>query len=61
MSLQPLPQAIITASKLRKQAQELLLLAEELEASAPKMAPVPTGDGLFLGQEIKTKPRENRL
>ena len=61
MSLKPLPQAIITASKLRQQAKELLLLAEELEASAPKMAPVPTGDGLFLGQEIKIQPRIKRL
>ena len=61
MSLQPLPQAIITASKLRQQAKELLLLAEELEASAPKMAPVAARDGLFLGQEIKIQPRANRL
>lgn len=61
MSLQPLPQAIITASKLRQQAKELLLLAEELEASSLKMAPVPAGDGLFLGQEIKIQPRTKRL
>lgn len=38
MSLQPLPQAILTASKLRQQAKELILLAEELEASAPRHA-----------------------
>ena len=61
MSLQPLPQAIITASKLRQQAKELLLLAEELEASAPKMAPVPAGDGIFFGKEIKINPRTKRL
>jgi hypothetical protein len=36
MSLQPLPQAIITASKLRQQAKELILMAEELEASVPR-------------------------
>jgi len=33
-TLQPLPQAILTAAKLRRQARELLLLADELEASA---------------------------
>jgi len=32
MQLQPLPQAVITAHKLRQQAIELLLLADELEA-----------------------------
>lgn len=35
MSLQPLPQAIITASQLRDKAKELILMAEELEASVP--------------------------
>ena len=33
MSLQPLPQAAITAAKLRRQAHDLLMLADELEAS----------------------------
>ena len=35
MSLKPLPQAAITAAKLRAQAKELMLLADELEASVP--------------------------
>lgn len=31
--MQPLPQAVITAHKLREEARRLMLLADELEAS----------------------------
>lgn len=36
MTLKPLPQAVITAAKLRQEANRLILLADELEASIPE-------------------------
>jgi hypothetical protein len=57
MSLQPLPQAVITAQRLREQAQQLILLAEELEASAPKTKPAP-GSGVFMFGEVKPRRRK---
>lgn len=38
MGLRPLPQQLLTAAKLRRQAKELILLAEELEATVPEPA-----------------------
>lgn len=56
MALQPLPQAILTAHKLREQAKTLLLLADELEASAPKVS--YKSDGKFLFGEVKQRRRK---
>lgn len=47
MALPTLPVAVITAQRLRQQAKELVLMAEELEASVPKQAP-QSGSGVFL-------------
>ena len=57
MALQPLPQAVLTAHKLRDQAKALLLLADELEASAGHKQ--QRGDGVFLFGEVKKKKRKN--
>lgn len=59
MSLQPLPQDVITAQRLREQAKQLLLLAEELEASAPKTKP-SSGSGVFLFGEVKPRRRGSK-
>ena len=53
MALQPLPQAVLTAHKLREQAKALLLLADELEASAPVVKHEVTG--AFLFGEVKKR------
>lgn len=56
MALQPLPQAILTAHKLREQAKTLLMMADELEASAPKVS--YKSDGKFLFGDVKQKRRK---
>jgi hypothetical protein len=55
MPLQPLPQAVLTAHKLRQQAKELLLLADELEASAPAIK--QGGDGVYRFGKVEKKRR----
>lgn len=55
MALQPLPQEVLTAHKLREQAKMLLLLADELEAAALKKMPPQRGTGVFLFGEVMTK------
>jgi len=57
-TLQPLPQAVITAHKLREEAKRLLLIADELEASAPKQAPIKGGGVFMFGEVIKKKRRK---
>ena len=58
MPLQPLPQAAITAAKLRRQAQDLILLADELEASCGAgYAPRKVVEFAFK-KEPKTKGRK---
>ena len=47
MALPTLPVAVITAQRLREMARELVLQAEELEASVPKQTP-QSGSGVFL-------------
>lgn len=58
-NLQPLPQAVITAHKLREEAKRLLLLADELEASARQDMPRVVGTGVFLFGEVKPRKRRN--
>jgi hypothetical protein len=56
--LEPLPQAVITAHKLREQAKTLNLLADELEASVgyhPSTKP-----GVWPYGEIKWEKRRKR-
>lgn len=51
VALPQLPVAVITAQRLRQQAKELVLMAEELEASVPKQAP-QAGSGVFLFGQV---------
>lgn len=57
MGLQPLPQAVLTAHKLREEAKRLELLADELEASVKVER--PKGSGVFLYGEVV--PRKIKL
>ncbi len=56
MNLKPLPQAVLTAQKLREEAKRLVLLAEELEASVPKAElDGVRGGGVFLFGTVKPR------
>lgn len=56
MSLKPLPQALLSAQKLREEAKRLILIAQELEASVPKSElEEGRGGGVFLFGAVKTR------
>lgn len=56
MNLKPLPQAVLTAQKLREEAKRLVLIAEELEASVPKSElDDGRGRGVFLFGAVKPR------
>lgn len=55
MSLQPLPIEILVAAKLRRQAKELILLAEELEASAPQVPRQPVSEFKYSKENMKKR------
>jgi len=58
MSIQPLPQALITAHQLREEAKRLILIAQELEAS---VEPRPTrAPAVWPYGEVKEKRRSKR-
>jgi hypothetical protein len=62
MGLKPLPQAILTAAKLRQQAKTLLLLADELEGSVDYVPEKSSGEFLFgtVKPRKKTPARRER-
>ena len=59
-SLQPLPQALLTAAKLREEARRLNLLAAELEgAYQHEVPPIDTDVSFRFGEVKQRQPRRN--